>query len=234
VNTLAEAIRTRQAAGVMPVIAEIKMRSPKEGDLMRGRDPRALAAIYAALPVAGISVVTEAGGFGGCVDLIRQVRETTDLPILRKNFPSGAEDLAETRAAGAQAQLLVVKMLEPALFAGLHQTALDLGLETLVEIHDPGEAGVLRERRIAPSLIGINNRDIAIGETDDGDVGRTERLAAALPREVPRISESAITGPDDARRARRAGADAVLVGTAILAAADPAAMIRSLIEVGWP
>jgi indole-3-glycerol phosphate synthase len=231
---LAESIRARQRQGVMPVLAEIKVRSPKEGDLLRGRDPRDLARLYASLPVAGISVVTETRDFGGSIDLIRQVRTVTDLPILRKNFPATKDDLAETFEAGAQAQLLTIRMLEPERFIALHRDALALGLETLVEVHDPREAALLREHGIKPSLMGINNRDIAIGETDDGDVGRTERFVGVLPREVPRISESAIAGPDDARRARDAGADAVLVGTAILAAADPTAMIRSLVEVGWP
>ncbi len=218
----------------MPVLAEVKVRSPKEGDLLRGRDPADLARIYASLPIAGISIVTEERDFGGSVDLIRRVRGVTDLPILRKNFPRGPADLADTRDAGAQVQLMTVRMIEPLPFVTLHGEALALGLETLVEVHSPQEMTFLRARSIAPSLLGVNNRDIAIGETDDGDVGRTEALIETLPRDVPIISESAITGPDDARRARDAGADAVLVGTAILRADDPAAMIRSLCDVGWP
>ncbi|MCL2514999.1 MAG: indole-3-glycerol-phosphate synthase [Microbacteriaceae bacterium] len=231
-RSLVASIRARQASGLLPVIAEIKPRSPKEGDLLAGRDPRELALAYAALPVAGISVVTEPHDFGGSVEMLRRVRDVTELPILRKDFPQTEADLEETREAGADAILLIVKMLEVERLVALHRAALDLGLETLVEVHDPGELAVLREHGIRPSLIGINNRDIAIGETDAGDVGRTESFAARLPGGVPRLSESAITGPDDARRARDAGADAVLVGTAILRAADPAAMIRSLVEVG--
>lgn len=111
-------------------------------------------------------------------------------------------------------------MLEPALFLALHAAALDLGLETLVEVHDASEVAFLRAHGVEPSLVGVNNRGIAIGETDDGDVSRTERFMADLPFAVPRISESAISGPADARAARvnRRGGDAILVGTAILRA----------------
>lgn len=216
----------------MAVIAEVKVRSPKEGDLLAGRDPRDLARAYDAAGAAGVSVVTEERDFGGSVDIIGAVRSVTDLPILRKNFPATVADLEATLAAGAQAQLLTVRMLRPELFLELHAAALAIGLETLVEVHDAGEVDFLRAHDITPSLIGVNNRDIAIGETDDGDVTRTERFMSALPFDVPRISESAISGPADARRARDAGADAVLVGTAILRAPDPGAMVRSLVEVG--
>jgi indole-3-glycerol phosphate synthase len=232
--TLAGSIRARQAAGVMPVLAEIKLRSPQHGDLLRGRDPAELARVYTSQPVAGISVVTEAGGFGGSIEVLRQVRAATDRPILRKNFPATVADLAQTRDAGAQVQLLTVKMLQPAVFLRLHRAAVELGLETLVEIHHPSELALVAQLDAAPSLIGVNNRDIARGETDDGDVAHSESLLAQLPGGPPRLSESAIAGPDDARRARDAGADAILVGTAILTAPDPAAMIRWLVEVGWP
>ena len=216
----------------MAVIAEVKVRSPKEGDLLAGRDPRALARAYAAAGAAGVSVVTEERDFGGSVDIIRAVRSVTDLPILRKNFPASEADLADLLDAGAQAQLLTVRMLARDQFLELHAAALAMGLETLVEVHDASDVEFLREHRVAPSLIGVNNRDIAIGETDDGDVSRTERFMGALPYPVPRISESAISGPDDARRARDAGADAVLVGTAILRAPDPGEMVRALVAVG--
>ncbi len=226
-------IRTRQRAGRMPVIAEVKVRSPKEGPLLRGRDPGALAEAYAAAGAAGVSVVTEPHDFGGSLDIIRRVREVTHLPILRKDFPQSQADLDDTLDAGAQVLLLTVKMLDPDGFADLHASALASGLETLVEVNTVDDIARLREMDITPSIIGINNRDIAIGETDDGDVGLTESLARSIPEGAPLLSESAIHGADDARRARDAGADAVLVGTAILLADDPAAKVRELVEVGW-
>lgn len=218
----------------MPVIAEIKMRSPKEGDLMRGRTPAELARIYAAHSIAGISVVTEPHDFGGDVAIIEQVRAVTDLPILRKDFPRSVSDLERTRASGAQAQLMTVGVLDPGTFPDLHAAAQAMALETLVEVHSPDDIDWVLAHDLRPDILGINNRDIAIGETDDGDVSRTERLAAELPAGTPILSESAIAGADDARRARMAGADAVLVGTAILKADDPGAMIAALAAAGWP
>ncbi len=231
---MVDSIRARQRAGHMPVIAEIKVRSPKEGPLLRGRDPVDLARAYEAGGAAGISVVTEPHDFGGSVDIIRRIRGVTGLPILRKDFPRSTVDVDTTVEAGAQVLLLTVKMLDPEGFADLHARALDSGLETLVEVGSDADIGRLREMGIAPSIVGINNRDIAIGETDDGDVGRTEGLAEAVPQDAPLLSESAISTADDARRARDAGADAVLVGTAILQADDPTAKVRELVAIGWP
>ena len=191
-------IRARQDAGDMPVLAEVKVRSPKEGPLLRGRDPGELAAVYASAGAAGVSVVTEPHDFGGSLDIIRRVRAAVDLPILRKDFPRS-----------------------------------QAGLETLVEVNSADDITRLREMGVTPSIVGINNRDIAIGETDDGDVGGTEGLAASVPGGAPLLSESAISTADDARRARDAGADAVLVGTAILQADDPGAKVRELVTVGW-
>jgi indole-3-glycerol phosphate synthase len=118
--------------------------------------------------------------------------------------------------------------------ARLHAAARERGLETLVEVHDDKDIARVVELGLRPDLLGVNNRDILIGEVDDGDVGVTERLAPALPPGALLLSESAISGADDARRAREAGADAILVGTAILRAPDPAGMIRTLVGVGWP
>jgi indole-3-glycerol phosphate synthase len=230
---LVASIRRRQSEGRMPVLAEIKVRSPKEGDLLRGRTPEDLARVYGSLPVAGVSVVTEPEDFGGDLDIVRRIRPLLDVPILRKDFPRGPRDMRDSREAGVQIVLLTVNMLGDAL-GPLHGAAHAEGLETLVEVHDAGDLAVIAELGLRPDVLGVNNRDIRIGETDDGDVSRTERLAAALPAGAVVLSESAISGPGDARRARDAGADAVLVGTAVLTAPDTRAMVESLIAVGWP
>jgi indole-3-glycerol phosphate synthase len=231
--SLVASIRRRQAEGALPVLSEIKVRSPKEGDLLRGRDPVALARTMASRPVAGISVVTEPQEFGGSVELLRAVASAVDAPVLRKDFVRDVEGLEETVAAGAAAILLTVSMLEPALLVELHGAAQELGLETLVEVHDRSELEWVRDQGLEPDLLGINNRDIVLLEVDDGDVSLTEGLAALVPDGWLVLSESAIAGPDDARRAREAGADAVLVGTSILQAPDPAAAIDALTAVGW-
>jgi indole-3-glycerol phosphate synthase len=231
---IAGSIRRRQAEGRLPVLSEIKVRSPKEGDLLRGRDPVALAKTMAARPVAGISVVTEPRDFGGSLGLLREVAAAVDAPVLRKDFVRDRAGLEATRSAGAAAILLTVGMIEHDALVELHGAAHELGLETLVEVHDAGELEWVRSRGLEPDILGINNRDIKIGEIDEGDVSLTEGLASLVPGGWLVLSESAIAGPDDARRARQAGADAVLVGTSILQAPDPGAAIDALAAVGWP
>ncbi len=218
----------------MPVLSEIKVRSPKDGDLLRGRAPEDLAGAMAACPIAGLSVVTEADDFGGDLDIVRRVRPVVAVPILRKDFLTTEADLDETVAAGADAVLLTVCMQDDEALARLHAAARARGLETLVEVHDEEDVHRVRALGLRPDVLGINNRDILVREVDDGDVTVTERLAGGAPSGTLLLSESAIAGPDDAARARAAGADAVLVGTSILQAADPRTAIRALVGVGWP
>lgn len=232
-RSLVASLRQRQQQGLLPVLAEIKVRSPKEGDLLRGRTPTALAQLMGACPIAGLSVVTEPLDFGGDLTLLTQVKAQVAVPILCKDFHQKVADLEAAAAAGADAVLLIVSMLTDAQLLELQGAAQRLGLETLVEAHSRADLQRIGSLALQPDILGINNRDILVRETDDGDVSRTEQLAALLPKGVPVLSESSIRGPDDARRARDAGADAVLVGTSILLAADPAQAIQDLVNVGW-
>ena len=233
-RSLAGSIRRRQTEGHMPVLSEIKVRSPKEGDLLRGRAPEHLAAVMVTTPIAGLSVVTDPAQFGGDTDIIRTIRPLVRVPILRKDFTASERDLDETVDCGADAILLTVCLLDDEPLARLHAAAQERGLETLVEVHDDKDVARVIDLGLRPDVLGVNNRNIQIGETDGGDVSLTERLVPALPPGSVLLSESAISGPDDARRARDAGADAVLVGTSILQAPDPAEAIRALAAVGWP
>jgi indole-3-glycerol phosphate synthase len=232
--SLAGSIRRRQTEGLLPVLSEIKVRSPKEGDLLRGRTPEDLAAVMATTPIAGLSVVTDLIHFGGDTDIIRTIRPLVPVPILRTDFTASERDLDETVDCGADAVLLRVCLLDDGPLMRLCAAASERGLETLVEVHDDKDVARVVDLGLQPDVLGVNNRDIQIGETDDGDVTHTERLVRTLPAGSVVLSESAITGPNDARRARAAGADAVLVGTAILQASDPAEAIRALVAVGWP
>lgn len=233
-RSLAGAIRRRQAEGLLPVLSEIKVRSPKEGDLLRGRAPEDVAAAMVTTPIAGLSVVTDLIHFGGDTDIIRTIRPLVPVPILRKDFTASERDLDETVDCGADAILLTACLLDDGPLTRLCAAASERGLETLVEVHDDKDVARVVDLGLRPDVLGVNNRDIQIGETDDGDVTLTERLVPTLPPGSVLLSESAITGPDDARRARQAGADAILVGTAILQAPDPAEAIRALVAVGWP
>jgi len=233
-RSLAASIRRRQAEGLMPVLSEIKVHSPREGDLLRGRAPEDLAAAMATTPIAGLSVVTEPIRFFGDLDIIRTVRPLVPVPILRKDFLRSERELDESLEAGADAVLLTVCLFDDDPLARLHAAARERGLETLVEVHDDQDVARVAHLDLRPDVLGVNNRDIQIGEIDNGDVTLTERLVPTLPPGSVLLSESAIAGPDDARRAREAGADAVLVGTAILQADDPVKAIRALVEIGWP
>ena len=217
----------------MPVLSEIKVRSPKEGNLLRGRTPEDLARVYASRPIAGLSVVTEPLDFGGSVDIIRRVVQIVDAPVLRKDFIHEVSGMEETAAAGASAVLLTVGVLGVELLTEMHEAAKVCGLETLVETHDVLELDRFLALGIVPDILGINNRNILVGETDYGDVSLTEKLVTGVPPGWLVLSESAIRGPEDARRARDAGADAVLVGTAILSAPDPGEAIDHLVGIGW-
>lgn len=231
--SLAASIRQRQREGRFPVLSEIKVRSPKEGDLLRGRDPVALARTMDACAIAGLSVVTEALDFGGSLDIVEQVRSSVAVPILVKDFHKQPAQVEAAAAAGADVVLLTVSMMTDEQIVACQETAHRIGIETLVEIHTEADLERVVKLGVQADILGINNRDILIGETDDGDVSRTERLVALVPGRAPLLSESAIQGPEDARRARDAGADAVLVGTSILRAADTAQAIKDLVAVGW-
>ncbi len=230
--SLVGGIRARQAAGAFPVIAEVKLRSPKEGDLIRGRDPIAYARQLASAGAAGISVVTEAEHFGGSMDVLRRVVAAVDLPVLHKDFVTTTEQVDESAEAGSAALLLIAAHLDLGALGMLIEHARRRGIETLVEAHTAADARMVAS--LAGDLLGINNRDITVLETDDSDVTRTAELAGLYAGDRPVVSESSITSADDVRRAAAAGADAVLVGTAVLRADDPVAFVRSLAGVGWP
>lgn len=230
--SLSAYIQLRQRQGIFPVISEIKVRSDKEGDLLGGRDPAALAREMAGCPVAGISVVTEPSHFGGTMDLLTTVAAAIPLPVLHKDFITSKRQIDESAAAGASAILLITAMLEIDQLTRLIEYGRERGLETLVEAHDRDEMEKIR--RLPFDLMGINNRDITIYETDDSDVGRTEALARFRTDDRLLISESAISSVADVKRAGASGADAVLVGTAVLKASSVGEFLRELTAAGWP
>ena len=206
------------------VIAEVKRASPSAGPIAAGADPRALAAAYQGGGAAAISVLTEPRHFDGSLADVRLVHVVASLPVLRKDFLVHPAQLMETRAAGADAALLIAAALSPPELAAMLATAGDLGLATLVEAHTRDDL----ERALAAGagVVGVNARDL---ETLEVDEGRALDLLASVPGDRVRVLESGISTRGQVLRAVAAGADAVLVGEALMRAEDPAAALRSLL-----
>jgi len=207
----------------LAVIAEMKQRTPSMGVLSEDYRPADIAHAYADGGAAAISVLTHMAGFGGRVEHIRAVRAATDLPILRKDFVTDPYEVAEARACGADAVLLVVAAFERTLLRDLIGVTKSRGLAALVEVHDEREAAAALDA--GANAIGVNHRDL---RTFEVDLSLTERLRKLVPKEVIVVAESGIRSAADARRMREAGADAILVGELLMRSSDSAAQIREL------
>lgn len=223
---------TRDFAGALRgdevrIIAEIKRASPSEGAIREGQfDPAAIAREYEAGGAAALSVLTDAEFFGGDLNHLTAAREATKLPVLRKDFVMDEYQVYEARAAGADAVLLIVAALEPAPLRELQALAAELGLAALVEAHEEHELQVALD--CDSEMIGVNNRDLRSFAVD---LGTTERLAAMVPDHRVLVAESGVHTRGDIERLARAGADAALVGTALMRAENPADAVRVLTGV---
>jgi indole-3-glycerol phosphate synthase len=208
----------RRGDGRLAVVGELKRRSPSKGELSASLDPEATAKAYATGGASALSVLTDGPWFGGSVTDLQIARAATDLPVLRKDFVIDGVQLFETRGIGADGVLLIVAAVaDRVLLADLHDEAVEIGLSALLEVHDEWEL----ERAVdaGARLVGVNNRSL---DTFDEDLGVAQRLVTRIPAEIVAVAESAVRGPDDAARMAEAGFDAVLVGEALVRAADPA------------
>ncbi len=219
------ALKAAKRGGKNTVIPDIKCFSPKEGDLLSGRDPVELAKILIGSGAPVLSVVTEEENFGGSKRLLKDIA-SLGVPVLRKDFLKTGADIRETKALGASAVLLMYSCLDGDTLRELYAEAKSAGLDVLVETHTEEE--LAKAAALGAELIGINNRDIGILERDDGTVSLTERLARHKPAGSFLVSESAVSSPDDVRRAVRAGADAALVGTSLMRAENTASFYQKL------
>ncbi len=208
----------------LAAIAEVKRRSPSAGDLRPDADPAALAAAFERAGAAVVSILVDER-FAGTVDDLRAARAATTLPLLGKGFFTEEADLDELKAAGADAALLILRDLDDRRAAALQEHARRIGLDTLVEAHDAGE--VRRAAALGADPIGINARDLS---TFAIDRSAQLDLVAAAPSDRVVVAESAIHSRAQGAEAELAGADAVLVGTALMRAPDPAARLRELIS----
>lgn len=215
----------RRADGTLAVIAEIKRRSPSAGDIKAGASSLEQARRYQAAGADALSVLTDEKYFGGTLADLHGVtahfRENPPArPCLRKDFFIHPIQVLEARQAGASAILIIVRALNDEEIRTLFAAASAAGLAALFEIHHESE--LERAVRHGAKIIGVNNRDLAVFKTD---LGLSERLIPQFPREVIAVSESGIFHGADARRARAAGAHAVLVGEALMKAAHPEQLI---------
>jgi indole-3-glycerol phosphate synthase len=213
-----QSLKQKKTSGLISVIPDIKLFSPKEGNLFHGRDPVKTARQMEKLGAPAISVVTEPKNFGGSMKLLENVVAAVSIPVLRKDFITDEDELRRTKDSGAAAVLLICACLSADKLKKLYDMALCLSLEPLVEVCTRDE--LILASNLGAKLIGINNRDILFLERDEGSVFRTLELAVFVPQDVLFISESGIGTPEQARTAIEAGASAVLVGTAIWKASD--------------
>jgi len=219
----AGALRARIDSGQPAVIAEIKKASPSRGVLREKFEPPAIAASYAAGGAACLSVLTDREYFQGAPEYLTAARDACALPVLRKDFIVDPYQVAESRAMGADAILLIVAALDDAALASLHARARDLGMAVLVEVHDARE--LERALALAPSLIGINNRNLRTFETS---LATTVELLPQVPEKTLVVTESGILAPADVALLRAHGVNAFLVGEAFMRAEDPGRALAAL------
>lgn len=206
------------------LIAEMKRASPSKGPIRPEATVTDVVQAYQEAGARAVSVLTEPSYFGGSLDDLVEARGACELPLLRKDFVVDEYQLLEARAAGADAVLLIVAALEPERLAALMSAASELGMDSLVEVHDEEEVEAALEA--GAEVIGINNRDLHSLEVD---LETTFTLLADIPAGTVVVAESGITTPEDVERLERAGVDAILVGEALMRADDPVQAVRELL-----
>jgi len=211
--------------GRLALIAEIKKASPSKGLIRPDFSPAAHARAYEAGGATCLSVLTDSPSFMGDDSHLVAAREASSLPCLRKEFLVDPWQVAESRALGADAVLVILALVDDQLARELMAEADRMGMDVLVETHDLAE--LRRAARLGARLIGVNNRDLRTFVTD---LAVTERLSAEIPADALLVTESGIHTPEDVRRLERAGAKAMLVGESLMRQGDVEAATRALLD----
>ena len=219
------ALRNRD--GAVKIISEVKRSSPSKGALAAIPDPAALASTYEAGGASVISVLTEQRRFNGSLADLDAVRAAVDIPILRKDFIVTPYQIHEARAHGADLVLLIVAALEQNVLVSLLERTRSLGMEALVETHSRLEA--LRAMEAGASIIGVNARNLKTLEVDRSTV---EQVIDVIPQDVVAVAESGVANAHDVFEYAKWGADAVLVGEALVTSGDPRASIQDMVSAG--
>jgi len=211
------------------IIAEIKKRSPSAGLIREDFDPVRIARMYYESGASALSVLTDARYFDGRLDYIQQVKQAVPLPVLRKDFVVDEYQIYESRAAGADAILLIAEALNPRQLMDMLILASRLNLTTIIEVHSADTLMQVRSVVGFPherySILGINNRNL---KTQTIDLGTTARLADVIEDKMPFISESGVRTREDVARLQRTGAKAILIGETLMASSDIKAKVDEL------
>lgn len=223
---MARSIVSKKKENKNPIIAEIKVHSPKYGDLLRGRDEIDILRTYEDAGVVGISYITDKKYFNGDFNIFKKICASTELPVLRKDFITTKEEIERTAEAEGGAILLIGRLLKDKT-AEFVDYALEHGLDTLLEVHNREEIDIARETNT--TMIGVNNRDISKLELDDGTVSLTAKLSKYIPKNVIFVSESGIASIDDLKIALRY-ADAALIGTSFMKSDNTLEFVKSFVE----
>jgi len=219
-----KALARAHAPGRLALIAEIKKASPSKGLIRADFDPPLLAAAYETGGAACLSVLTDAPSFQGDDSYVALVRAAANLPVIRKEFLVDPWQVAESRALGADAILVILAMVDDSIARELLSEAARFGMDALVEVHD--EAEMRRAEALGSNLVGVNNRNLRSFEID---LATTERLAKIAPKQALLVTESGIFTPADVHRLEQAGARAMLVGESLMRQVDVTAATRTLL-----
>ncbi|AYV33076.1 Indole-3-glycerol phosphate synthase (plasmid) [Streptomyces sp. ADI95-16] len=231
-RSFTETLTTARREGRAALIVDVKCRSPRDGELIPDAGLENYVRELLDAGVDALATVTEPVYFGGSLGTARRIRALSGVPLMRKEFFTSVGQIDESHALGFDAVHLTLRTIgDIGLVTEMQARAVALGIEPVIGVHTHEEA----EQAVAlgARVVGLNNRDIRALELDEGTVSHSESVTALLPPEILVISESGLHTPEDVARAAQAGADAVLIGTAVAKNPHPAAFLRALEGAAW-